>query len=80
VGKKKTADVVALDSKGVIQRIMGLTHQMPRSWIEERLARQMMERPRTLMWVNGHDWVEGDEQADARARQEVWVGEFERIH
>jgi len=44
-------DVVALDSKGVMERILGLTHQQPRSWIEEKLVRQMIERPRTLMWV-----------------------------
>jgi len=37
-------DAVPLDSKGVIQRIQGLIHQAPRSWIEERLARQMAER------------------------------------
>jgi len=55
-------DVVALDSKGVIQKIQGLEHQAPRSWIEERLASQMVERPRTLMWVKGHDGVEGNER------------------
>ena len=71
-------DVVALDSKGVIQRIQGLVHQMPRPWIEERLARQMIERPRTLMWVKGHNGVEGNEQADTRAKREVWLGE--RMH
>jgi len=44
----ETNDVVALDSKGVIQRIQGLVQQKPRSCIEERLARQVNERPRTL--------------------------------
>ena len=33
---------------------------------------------RRLMWVKGHDRVEGNEQADSRAKQEVWIGE--RMH
>ena len=74
----ETCDVVALDSKGVIEKILGPIHQQPRSWIEERLAKQMIERPRTLMWVKGHDGVEGNEQVDSRAKQEVWIGE--RMH
>jgi len=71
-------DVVALDSKGVIQRIQGLAYQQPRSWIEERLVTQMIERPRTLMWVKGHDGVDGNEMADKRAKREVEWGE--RMH
>jgi len=71
-------DVVALDSKGVIQRIKGLEYQQPRSWIEERLATQMAERPRTLMWVKGHDGVDGNEMADKKAKSEVEWGE--RMH
>lgn len=72
----ETCDVVALDSKGVIQRIQGAEHQIPRSWIEERLARQMIERPRALMWVKDHDGVEGNEAADARAKKEVLMREM----
>jgi len=71
-------DVVALDSKGVIQRIQGLTYKQPRSWIEERLVQQMAERPRELMWVKGHDGTEGNEMADMRAKREVRRGR--RMH
>jgi len=45
----ESGDVVALDSQGVIQRVRGLMFQEPRSWIEERLARQAAERPRVMM-------------------------------
>jgi len=71
-------DVVALDSMGVIQRILKLRDEQPRSWIEERLVRQMIGRPRTLMWVKGHDGVEGNERADARAKKGVKQGK--RMH
>jgi len=73
-----TCNVVALDSQGVIQRIQGLVFQAPRSWIEERLARQMAERSRVLMWVNGHNGTKGNEAADERAKREVWMGK--RMH
>jgi len=74
----QTCDKVALDSQGVIQRIYGLTTQAPRSWIEERLARQMAERPRVLIWVKGHSGVVGNGEADVRAKSEVCMGE--RMH
>jgi len=68
-------DVVVLDSKGVIQRIQGLAYTQPRSWIEEKLVKQMVEKPRTLMWVKGHSKVERSELADARAKREVGMGQ-----
>jgi len=32
----------------------------PRSWIEEKLAGQMAERPRRLMWMRGHQGEAGN--------------------
>ena len=65
---------MALDSQGVIQRIVNLQYGRPRSWIEERLVGQMQERLRTLMRVKGHQGVQGNEEADERARREVKAG------
>jgi len=69
---------VAPDNQGVIQRIHGLALRAPRSWIEERLVRQMAKRPRVLLWVKGHDGVEVNEAAGSRAKEKVWRGE--RMH
>jgi len=66
--------IVALDSQGVIQRISNLKYSSPRSWIEEELVERMREKPRTLMWVKGHNGVEGNEKADMRAKEEVEIG------
>jgi len=69
-------DIVVLDSQGVIQRIMNLQYEEPRSWIEERLVQQMQMRSRTLMWVRGHTGVRGNEEADRRAKREVEGSEW----
>jgi len=66
----ESGDVVVLDSQGVIQRVRGLMFQEPRSWIEERLVRQIAGRPRVVMRVNGHSGIVGNEMADNRARSE----------
>lgn len=34
----------------------------------------MTERPRTVMWVKGHQASRGNEEADKRAMQEVRMG------
>jgi len=66
--------VVALDSQGALQRIANLRYTRPGLWIEERLAQLMREEPRTLMWVRGHQGVQGNEEADKRAKREVKAG------
>jgi len=44
------------------------------SWIEERLKMQVMERPRAVMWVKGHQGTAVNEEADRRAKREVEMG------
>ena len=70
----ENSNIVALDIQGVIQRIANLQYGRPRSWIEEGLVKKMQERQRTLMWVRGHQGVQGNEEADARAKREVKAG------
>jgi len=50
-------------------------YQTPRSWIEEKLAAQMTERPRR---VRGHQGEAGNEEADQMAKREVGMGK--RMH
>jgi len=65
---------VALDSQGVIQKIWSLKYGQPRSWIEEALVELMKQRPRTLMWVRGHQGERDNEAADRRAKMGVDMG------
>ena len=65
---------MALGSQGVIQRTCSLQFEQPQSWIEEALKVQMQQRPKTLMWVTGHQGERGNEEADSRARKEVEMG------
>jgi len=69
-------DTVALDSQGVIQRIVDLMYLPPRSWIEERLVGQTRERPRRLMGVKGNKVVS---LAQAARRAPTRLGTKRRI-
>ncbi|KAF8415775.1 hypothetical protein EV426DRAFT_661913 [Tirmania nivea] len=48
--------------------------EQPRSWIEEEAAAEIGRGGRTVVWVNGHDGVEGNERADRKANEAAWVG------
>ena len=65
---------VVLDSQGVIQKIWSLQYVQPRSWIEEALVGQMRRRPRTLMWVKGHQGKKATRKQIGGAKREVGIG------
>ena len=68
-----------LDSQGVIAKLENLHATGAQSWLaEESLNVLDMDTEWALMWVKGHSGVEGDEDADFKARETVWVGQ--RMH
>jgi len=46
-------DTVAIDTQGVMRRILSLVDQPPWSWIEEKLVGQTMEDPEDLCGYTG---------------------------
>jgi len=63
---------------GVIQRAQNLATCQPESWIEEDLKRLMDKKPRTIMWVKGHNGNSGNEKAGRIAKETEVVGR--RMH
>ena len=69
-------EVVAMDSEAAIGRCRNLISgtQSGRSWIDEEILE--LGGGKTLMWVKGHSGVEGNERADARAKDAVSKGQW----
>ena len=70
--------VVASDSQAAIKRCLNLVSGVQKggSWIDEEILRLAGGGGRSLVWVKGHSGVEGNEEANRRAKDAVMRGQW----